>query len=498
MRATKDEKREALLAVVQLCRQGQAESESEDETEFLKNFLPTRSHFRILDPDAQLVIGDKGAGKTHVFRALTFPRARRGLAQLAQERGFSVPALDLTSWVIGFQTRGTDFPAAAVLRDFARSRESAELETLWLGLLVRALLKTGMLYEVAVPSSVRGTLVSANMGDLNSLFRGTNKDQGRLCDALDALDRGLQRQERFVFVSYDELDRVSPGDWDTLATVLRGLVQFWASYGRRWRRLRPKIFLRRDLYRRAALFGPDIAKIAAHRAELLWSVPEFYGVFFKRALNSSNLHLQAMLEDLRERYSRHDEFFLYLPRLESERPLEVAVERLFGKYMGPDPKKGLVFRWIPNHVKDGHGRIYPRPLLRLFEESAQIEEQSAPVASPLIRHTSLRGALDKVSVFRVDELVHEEFPWLRRVQISFQREPFQVPAERREVLRLLQIQWPDDGDRPPSTAPDDLLDYLVELGIAQLRQDGRFDVGDLYLRGLHLKRKGGVAQPKPV
>ncbi len=42
------------------------------------------------------------------------------------------------------------------------------------------------------------------------------------------------------------------------------------------------------------------------------------------------------------------------------------------------------------------------------------------------------------------------------------------------------------------------LDYLVELGIFTNRRDGRIDAGDLYLRGLHLKRKGGVARPKKV
>ena len=74
--------------------------------------------------------------------------------------------------------------------------------------------------------------------------------------------------------------------------------------------------------------------------------------------------------------------------------------------------------------------------------------------------------------------------------------PFVVPAERKLVLKSLTIRWSEKEDTPPSTEPADILDYLVQLGLFQVRFDGRIDVGDLYLRGLHLKRKGGVARPK--
>ena len=166
--------------------------------------------------------------------------------------------------------------------------------------------------------------------------------------------------------------------------------------------------------------------------------------------------------------------------------------------MGTDPRKGLSFRWVLNHLKDGHLRVYPRPLLRLVECSAEIEKRDgkARTLGQLIHHTALRGALDKVSVYRVEELTHEEFPWLRRIQKALSEKPFVVPAERKVVLKSLTIRWPDNEAPLPSTEPADVLDYLVQLGLFQVRFDGRVDVGDLYLRGLHLKRKGGVARPK--
>jgi hypothetical protein len=103
-----------------------------------------------------------------------------------------------------------------------------------------------------------------------------------------------------------------------------------------------------------------------------------------------------------------------------------------------------------------------------------------------------------VSEFRVKELTDEEFPWLRTLERTFRIKPFQVPVMRRDVLKMLRIDWKQEKAVPPETEPNALLDYLAELGIVSFRSDGRIDVGDLYLKGLHLRRKGGVARPKSV
>ena len=105
---------------------------------------------------------------------------------------------------------------------------------------------------------------------------------------------------------------MTTGEWESLRIVLDGLVHFWA-YMRRLRHIRPKIFLRRDLYRQVTQSGSgmDIAKIASNRAELIWSVPEFYGVLFKRLLNddlfydylkpATSMQMKLPLADYQER-----------------------------------------------------------------------------------------------------------------------------------------------------------------------------------------------------
>lgn len=488
---------ELLRELHSLCKAGQGENESDNPEEFLPHFLPIRSHYRILDPDTQVIIGDKGSGKTQMFKALTFEQGRQALVDIAGAEGRRVAGLQHASWAVGFSTsiRSNWFPPTPIIEKFAADQTPVALQTFWLGLLIRVLIKTGNLEEDRFTKSLTRSLL-ADRWDLDQLVSTWDSEQPSLFYELDQLDQRLVANDQYLFVTYDELDRVTT-NWDHMKVMLQGLVQFWATNGRRWKRLRPKLFIRRDLFQRTAFFGPDMAKIVAHHTELLWEVKEFYGTLFKRILNSPG-QLPKYLGEAKPKAKLRDGLGL-VPTMESESDFEAAVERLFGKYMGADPRKGFTLNWIPNRLKDGHGRIYPRPLLRLIEEAVDIElrEQRAKGSEQLIHHTALRGALDRVSELRVNELVEFEFRWLERVRKAFQERKLTVPAERREIRQALRIDWPDDVE-VPYTDPDDVLDYLVELGIAQIRPDGRVDVGDLYLSGLFLKRKGGVARPEPA
>ena len=113
--------------------------------------------------------------------------------------------------------------------------------------------------------------------------------------ALDALEERLQREDSRVYVGYDELDTLGGFDWALMARMVRGLVAFWSDYSRRWRRIRAKIFLRSDLFRRHAGMGTaDFAKLAANRAELAWSDAALLAMLVKRIANTSD-RLAAVL-----------------------------------------------------------------------------------------------------------------------------------------------------------------------------------------------------------
>ena len=312
--------------------------------------------------------------------------------------------------------------------------------------------------------------------------------------ALDRLDKRLEQEDRFVFVTYDELDTLGAGDWELMEASIRGLVAFWAAYARRWRRVRAKIFLRTDLYdRHATVGGADLAKLAAGRVELAWNDRDLYALLLKRMANVGT-ELPAYVRPLGTKIEwRKDPSLGLIPMLQSGQAARPIVERMVGPYMGANRKKGLVYRWLLDHVRDGRGRALPRPFVRLVEEAARQElQRSDSLREPrLFDPVSLRRALDRVSGEYVAQ-ARDEWPWLDAVKECLKGQL--VPWEReRDVVKLLQGLVSDkDAARRPPFEERNLLDYLIEVGILRRRPDDRFDAPDLFLSGLGLKRKGGV------
>jgi hypothetical protein len=188
-----------------------------------------------------------------------------------------------------------------------------------------------------------------------------------------------------------------------------------------------------------------------------------------------------------------DESLGWIPKLRISKDARPVVERMVGTYMGANKKKGLVYRWLLDHVRDGLGRGYPRPFVRLIEEGAGQELRNfVSLKHPrLLQPASLRRALDRVSADHVAQS-KDEWPWLEALKEKFRGNPL-VPYTERESIKLLQdLDAQVDGAAPPPFEGRELLDYLLELGIFRRRPDGRVDVPDLYLAGLGLKRKGGV------
>lgn len=486
---TRDQLPELLHQIAQMGSYGRAESEPEQG--FLRRFLPLPEHARALDPDVILVIGDRGAGKTELFRAIQFPAGLAAIQKLGS--GADLPDPRRSKWLIGFSTTGTMFPPELVFRQFSQGRQPGDIQLIWLGLLLRCLYRNRVLDAPTLPEATHLALTEEPL-HLDKVFAAIQGDLAACFGAIDKLDLSLAQSSSWVFLNYDELDRVSAGDWAELRTILRGLVQFWSSYARRWKRLRPKIFLRRDLFDRVALFGPDVSKIAAQRVELLWTTRNLYALTAKRIINHSEL-LKNYFEAALPRGEKRGELG-WFPMEENANGYRRFIERLCGKFMGANPTKGQSFTWIPNHLQDGNGRVLPRSMVRLFETAAEIERENQKADWPrLLHHTSLRGAVDLVSVSRVQEIEDEEFPWMRTIRERLATLHPQVPMDRRELEQRLAIKWDGISEQPPETSGHGLLQLLMELGIFYLRADGRVDARDLYLKGFGLKRKGGVKRP---
>lgn len=481
------QRHEILLLLRNIGSAGRAEGESQER--LATGFFPVAEHLRLLDPEVVLVVGPRGSGKTEIARVLTDAKLYEAVSRYAPS--IRLPAGQST-WIKAYPAGREGFEAVG-LRSFIEGggHETETLRGLWLAYLARTL-------ETAFLDSERAGLESlfdppaAAVADIARAAEGLRTEP---IIALDRLDARLEQENRFIFVTYDELDTLGAGDWRLVEAGVRGLVAFWAAYTRRWRRIRAKLFLRTDLYERhAKAGGADLAKLAASRVDLAWNDRDLYGLLLKRLANVG----QAVTEYIQSGRSgiqwRVDPALGRIPQLKRWQDARPILERMVGQYMGANQKKGLVYRWMLDHVRDGLGRAFPRPFVRLIEEAAGQELVHFGAIRPprIMEPASLRRALDRVSQDHVQQSL-DEWPWLEIVKRSLGSNPL-VPWEREKTVIALfeDIAADEREDSVPPFQGRDLLDYLLELGILRHRPDGRVDAPDLFLAGLGLRRKGGV------
>jgi energy-coupling factor transporter ATP-binding protein EcfA2 len=483
MSSLRTEQRQELLEdLKQMGSMGRAEGE--DPALLAKTFHPVKEHLRMLDTDVVLIVGPRGSGKTEIFRALT----DAGLDKAVSSEASSVPrmpAAEKTEWLKAYPLGREGFNDKGLRRFIDDHQGIDPMQGLWFAYLVRLLGK-----HITDGLSDLSSLLEAPGGATEEVYNAWEAAQDAPLLALDNLDKKLEDEDRFVFVGYDELDILGGSDWDAMAQAVRGLVAFWAAYARRWRRLRPKIFLRSDLFSRFATSGgADLAKLAAGRVELSWSDRQLYEMLLRRIANRSD----RLADYIRIRGSvswREDDTLGLIPTLNYWTDARPIIERMVGPYMGANRQKGLSFRWPLAHVRDGHDRAVPRPLVRLFEEAANLETSSPnPIRGMRILHPmSLRKAIDRVSKEHIEH-AQDEWKWIDDLKQSLNG--ILVPEERRLVENALGSgkKW---TVQRPYVNPGEFLDYLVEVGILRQRPDARIDAPDLWLYGLGLKRKGGV------
>ncbi len=485
----------------QLADLGYVQAEAETPELFAHRLYPVSEHLRALDRNVVLVVGPRGSGKSALFQALFFGE-NRGVAAAIAEWMPRAPILEnqarSSEWR-GVHPGGTELPDTPALAKWVDSDETAK--KIWHVMLVRNLADR---FEGDEREALKSVLQPAAV-DVGELLRAYDSPEASPTAALDKLERRLERQDARIYLGYDELDTLGGFDWVLMARMVRGLVAFWSDYSRRWRRIRAKIFLGSDLFRRHAGMGTaDFAKLAANRAELVWSDAALLAMLVKRIANTSK-GLSGYCRSAGIRFHEHAVLGL-IPEIKEALNAYPLLERLSGEFMGAGKKKGFVRNWVLAHLRDGNDRISPRTLVRLIEQAASKGPVNLTLSPPkLIHPTALRQALDDVSDNHVTQGISSEWPWLEGVRERLARNRL-VPWVRKEVLDLFDAGWertwgpPGGRDvRPPVEQPADFVDYLIDLGVFRRRSDERIDVPDLYLSGLNLRRKGGVRRgPRAV
>ena len=278
--------------------------------------------------------------------------------------------------------------------------------------------------------------------------------------------------------------------------MTESLLAMWLSLADRYRNIRPKIFVREDLFQASLSAFPDASKLDARSVSIEWRVEDLYRVLIKHMANISD-GLKHWVESSSRGIALADAGALgwmvpaALPET-GKGSQKAFVDHLAGELMGSGAKKGLTYRWIPNRLQDAHARAVPRSVLSLVRNASEFALRRGPEAQSLrlLTPPELQGALDGTSQRRVNEL-REEFPVVARLENL--RGSTVMLARSRAVDALSRApvaddEYGDDGEQ--------VVRSLIELGVVSERPDGRIDVPDIYRYGFGILRKGGVKRPR--
>lgn len=421
-------------------------------------YRPTR-HLRALDPNAMLVSGIRGAGKSFWWHALQ-DEALRALALPSSVANSTASA--------GFgEGDAVDRPGQDVLEQLLAQGHPPKL--IWKAVVLRHALAAAKLSD---PSPARWS----------ERVAWIREDAERTANLLRAADDALASERRVHVVLFDALDK-SAANADARVKLLKGLLELVVELRAR-AAIRAKVFARPDMLDHPDVRAfPDASKVLHTAVRLEWPTLDLYGLLFHYLGNAKD---EAAAEAFRM-LTRAS--WAVRPRAGWELPEELRLDEsaqavvftaLAGPHMGTNHRRGRTYPWLPNHISDAHGTVSPRSFLAAMRQAAQ---QTKPDALRALHWTAIQDGVRKASQVRITE-IGEDLPWAQAALEGLH--DVLVPCERDVVLR----KW---RGRVEKLTPPEVLDALRDVGLLAELPDGRINVPDLYRVGFGLRRKGGLA-----
>ena len=445
-------------------------------------FLPP-GHRGVLDLRRQLVVGNRGMGKSFWTHALLSPDLRSTLAKVYRLE-------PLTSWevVIGYNGSDKVSPTAPTIDEVTTLlADGIPPELIWRAVLIRIAVK----HLPGNPEiSLRDAL--ARLQDNPNYYS----------DVLSATDNELSKRGSTLLILFDALDRLGR-NWDSVRILTQALLSLSVGL-QSFSSIRSKIFMRVDQFSDQALFHfPDSSKIKNDHVSLIWRPAELYGLllFELQRDNASRDAVKMLMTRVRDSEAASQAGVESFAHAQAQAPL---INGIAGEFMGSNKKRGQVYTWVPLHLSDASQNCSPRSFLIAWKNAA--EHLPAPVGRA-VDHLGLLDGVRYASTSRLFEL-YEDYPWIKPALEALRRQF--VPMERTQLLAI----WSTEGvlkaiqetaaAEPKSTpvkflAGDDLsvlLSSMRDVGVMEERENGRINVPDIFRVEAQILRRGGVAVPK--
>ena len=402
---------------------GSSVAEFDDSLE--KYFVENEAFYALVNGKADVIAGDKGTGKTAVYRIL-------------QKRFGSIPELKGIEVLAGFNPAGNPIFQKLVQQQVLSEGQyvsvwktyilslignwileiAGEKHSETFVLLNQLLTDTGLRSKDDKPETIFSKIINSIQRVLNPKkaeleftisetgvpiitprIEFGSSDQPALQEvpheqALRLLNDCLDEIDYSVWLALDRLDEAFQGFPNVEVPALRALLRTYLDM-LDFPRVRLKLFVRRDLFRKIIGGGfVNLTHINARKKEIVWG--------------------EADLLNLLARPIRDNASFL---KSISPEPLtdEQLFYRLFPDKVDKAERKPTSWNWIMSRIRDGNDVKPPRNLIDLVilsrEEQIRADARTPTqfqVGTPVITPESLRSGHERLSAQRVEDTLLAE------------------------------------------------------------------------------------------
>jgi hypothetical protein len=213
-------------------------------------------------------------------------------------------------------------------------------------------------------------------------------------DALRLLDNCIDELGVDVWVVLDRLDEAFQGFQNVEVPALRALMRTYLDL-LEFKRIKLKLFVRRDLFRRIIGAGfVNLTHLNARKIEIIWDEDDLRNLICRRMRESGD--------------------FLDVLDVRDKSDVEVF-DRVFPSQVDVGERKPTCWNWITARIRDGNDLKPPRNLIDLIAKSreAQLrreerESREFDPSLPVIEAESIRRAHSRLSEERVEDTLLAE------------------------------------------------------------------------------------------
>ena len=281
--------------------------------------------------------------------------------------------------------------------------------------------------------------------------------------ALRLLNTCLSEIDYSVWLVLDRLDEAFQGFPDVEIPALRALLRTYLDL-LEFDRLRLKLFVRRDLFRKVIGKGfVNLTHINARKKEIVWDEADLQNLFARRVRDNKEFIAAIGGEELT------DEQLFY---------------RIFPDKVDKADRKPTTWTWIMSRIRDGNDVKAPRNLIDLAnlarEEQIRAEARHPSVlvdGSPLIQANALKDAHARLSAQRVEDTLLAE----SAADIASLIEKFRKSKSEHNIDTLAAVIGSSDGELMAS------IRQLIEVGFLEALSS-TWKIPMLYRDGLEIRQ----------